>query len=727
MAKNGIKNRVKRALQSMGGRKSTAIGNLLFDDFGFNSDRTWSLPHARFDRGRRSALDNSAVAACLGFGKRNFRQAKFQLYTEQTDGEKNIIKTHALLDLFKKPNPYYSMKLLWLGVYLSYHLDGNGYWIKVRNAKGHGIPVGLYYAPHWTMRPMWNPGSSPWIDYYQYTFDGKTMNLPPSEVVHFRNGTDPQDPRLGRAELKSAFSEVNTDDAVSELLQNLCINGAIPGTVIAPDSDMITVDADDAKEIKEKFDRQAAGSNRGSTIVLSDRLKVTTLSFSPKDMEIGSLRDVPEERIAACLGVPRQLVGLGSGDTTSTYNNLTTFERIAFEQNLVPTWDDFAHEIETQLLPDLSLNDDEKAEFDTSGIAALKEEEDKRHNRARLDYTTGIAWLNEARQMVDLPDVPDGDKFKAAPQPLALPAKPNPIEQLAEKALRAIGDRRLLLAAKASTDDPGEDNHLDDDLEKFIVQEQAALTATVAEQFRLAGAEAAAFAPAGLTAADAIRVAPEVGEHLASRQVKLIVDAYAASHERMQAEVEKYVQKQLGTDTGATATAQLRMERAAGLSEEAMAESLKEQTIRAVREAVIGIDEGMSAEAIAARISSMVSGRQMYPRIYQRAYQEAIDAGAAEADAVKAGEKAASEFRARLIAETETRNATNVDLIETAEGAGITELFVADGLECGWTYHEDPDLANGSIRSLSDARAFPLAHPRCQRRFLIGGFPKEGE
>lgn len=732
MAKNGLKNRTKRALRvySATGRKSAAIGAFMFDDFGFNSDRSWDLPRANLRGGRKSALDNSAVMACLGWGKRNFRQAQFQLFTEADDGEKTVIKNHALLNLFARPNPYYSMKLLWLGVYLSYHLDGNGYWIKVRNAKGHGIPVGLYYAPHWCMRPMWTPGTSQWIDYYQYTFDGRTMNLSPSEVVHFTNGVDPFNPREGRADLKSAFDEVGTDEAVANFLQALCVNMAVPGLVISPDSDMVTINKEDADDMTEKFDRKLSGSNRGRTIVLSDKLKLDTLGFSPKDLEIGTLRDVPEERIAACLGVPMELVGLGAGKTTSTYNNLTTFERIGFEQNLMPTWDDFAETVEKQLLPDLSLDDSTRAEFDTSGIAALKEEEDKRHARARNDYTTGIAQLNESRRMIDLPDVPNGDQFRLTAQPPQLPPAKGD-EKLVQKALRAIAKLQpRLLAGKAtgdSEDDAGEDNGIDDEVERFIAAEETALTAEVAKQFRLAGAEAAAFIPANITAADAIRVAPEVGAHLEARSVKLIVDSFAAMHKRVQSEIETHVAKKLGTDGGASAAAKLRMERAAGLREEAMAADLKEQTVRAVREAVLSIVEGMPQAEIINRIKTMVSGREMYPRIYRRAYQEAIDGGATEAEAVKAGEEAASEFRAKLIAETETRNAANVDLVETAEDAGLDVVYVADGAECGWTYHDDPDLAHGSIRSLAEARAYPLAHPRCQRRFMIGGFPKEGE
>lgn len=50
---------------------------------------------------------------------------------------------------------------------------------------------------------------------------------------------------------------------------------------------------------------------------------------------------------------------------------------------------------------------------------------------------------------------------------------------------------------------------------------------------------------------------------------------------------------------------------------------------------------------------------------------------------------------------------------------GFVEVF--DGVNCGWSTHNDGDSANGSIRTLKDARSHPLSHPRCRRSF--GGRP----
>jgi hypothetical protein len=69
------------------------------------------------------------------------------------------------------------------------------------------------------------------------------------------------------------------------------------------------------------------------------------------------------------------------------------------------------------------------------------------------------------------------------------------------------------------------------------------------------------------------------------------------------------------------------------------------------------------------------------------------------------------------------RMATRTSLAETWQRAthtalrdvGVRYVEISDGFGCGWTRHDDPDKANGSIRPLADADAYPLAHPNCGR------------
>ncbi|MGW3401191.1 hypothetical protein [Streptomyces zhihengii] len=70
----------------------------------------------------------------------------------------------------------------------------------------------------------------------------------------------------------------------------------------------------------------------------------------------------------------------------------------------------------------------------------------------------------------------------------------------------------------------------------------------------------------------------------------------------------------------------------------------------------------------------------------------------------------------------------------TLDDLGINWMEVRDGADCGWTSHDDPDRADGTLRTVQDALAHPAAHPNCIRElrprpdvitppdFALGGF-----
>jgi hypothetical protein len=76
--------------------------------------------------------------------------------------------------------------------------------------------------------------------------------------------------------------------------------------------------------------------------------------------------------------------------------------------------------------------------------------------------------------------------------------------------------------------------------------------------------------------------------------------------------------------------------------------------------------------------------------------------------------------RSQTIANTEIANARQLAALERYQEARCAAVDVVDEPGCGWTSHEDPNKANGTVRLLHDARAYPLSHPNCRRVFLPG-------
>jgi len=73
------------------------------------------------------------------------------------------------------------------------------------------------------------------------------------------------------------------------------------------------------------------------------------------------------------------------------------------------------------------------------------------------------------------------------------------------------------------------------------------------------------------------------------------------------------------------------------------------------------------------------------------------------------------EHRADTIARTEIATASQEASMERYSEAGVTMVDIMDGPGCGWTFHDDPDVADGSRRTVGAVRMQPLSHPNCTR------------
>lgn len=75
------------------------------------------------------------------------------------------------------------------------------------------------------------------------------------------------------------------------------------------------------------------------------------------------------------------------------------------------------------------------------------------------------------------------------------------------------------------------------------------------------------------------------------------------------------------------------------------------------------------------------------------------------------------ESYSEMVARTQSALAYNRGAITQAVEDRVEWVEVFDGSGCGWSSHTDPDGANGSVRRVEDAAAYPIAHPRCLRAF----------
>jgi HK97 family phage portal protein len=366
----------------------------------------------------------SIVVICIRWITKNFPEAKPRVRLPNADGDLEPVPNHPLVKLLRRPTPWYSGMTIWTATLADWKL-GNAYWLKVRSRAG--VPVQLWWVPSWMMEPRWPDNEqSTFIGWYEYSPNGSPIRIDPRDVVHFRNGIDPNNLRKGKSELAAGLLEGYTDEEGARFTAAILKNLGVPGVVISPGSDDGQISPDDATQIKADINAKFTGDRRGEPLVMLTKTNVDILSFSPQQMDLKSMRRIPEERLSALIGVPPIVAGLGVGLDHATYSNYQSAREAATEGELVPDWRYFGEELTAQLLPDFEDVEGAEFDFDLSEVRTLQEDQNALAERLNRELLGGRSTLNEVRIATGREPLDGGDVLY-----LPINVTPTPIESLA--------------------------------------------------------------------------------------------------------------------------------------------------------------------------------------------------------------------------------------------------------------------------------------------------------
>ena len=107
---------------------------------------------------------SSTVMAPLLWIARTFPEAPVSIWETNSEGQEIQQRNHPFLRLLRRPNPYYSGRTLWQSTILDYFVDGNAYWLKIRNRAGRVVEY--WWAPQWTVEPKGDEKT--FITHYEY-------------------------------------------------------------------------------------------------------------------------------------------------------------------------------------------------------------------------------------------------------------------------------------------------------------------------------------------------------------------------------------------------------------------------------------------------------------------------------------------------------------------------------------------------------------------------------
>lgn len=344
--------------------------------------------------------DSNAIGAVVDFIATAFMEAPVELLNAANG---TAIDHHPMTEKIKRPNPYYSGTLLWMSTVSDFLLSGNSYWLKRRSASG-GVAE-YWWAPHWTMIPFGSPDGMTFIEHYRYTPGGPNSmsELDPSEVVHFRWGLDPKNPRLGQSRVARLLREIYTDEEAARFTAAVLRNGGAPSVVLAPKGEAGLTPAE-AADTKADLIAKTTGDNKGQPLVMLAPTELHQYGFSPQQMDLSAIRAIPEGRIAAAFGIPAAVIGFLIGmNSTKVGATLAELRQLAYESGVAPKQVLFADELSTQVLPDYTSTPEANiVRFDLSKVRVLQEDLNKSGERLVAEVNAGIRSIEEARPEIGL-------------------------------------------------------------------------------------------------------------------------------------------------------------------------------------------------------------------------------------------------------------------------------------------------------------------------------------
>lgn len=365
-------------------------------------------------------LQNATALSCYLWIWQNFNQARLMVQQKKAEGAGEEIENHPLTALLEAPNPYWAWQTLNAAVLHDLLEHGNAFLVIGRRGV---IPDSLVWVSQSRMSPDKSNKNLPVpMDRWKVrTPMGGYDYLPLEDVVHFRMGVDPEEPRLGFSPFRALKRQQYSLDQAANYGANTLRNMGSLGGIATPELENQTFDPED---FVQKYNAKTRGDAVGSMMALDVPVKLQYPKNTPQDMALDTIQDRPEADICAVMGVPPQVVGAHVGRHSKTYANMKEAREIAWEETMIPVLNLISDTLTRFLLPQMmgSAAKGQKVAFDIKDIRPLQPDLDKLHDRARADWLAGLIDRAEWKLATGQTPLPE-DKGVYCPTPQAVPPK----------------------------------------------------------------------------------------------------------------------------------------------------------------------------------------------------------------------------------------------------------------------------------------------------------------
>lgn len=323
-----------------------------------------------------------------------------KLLKVEEDGTETEITSHRFLDFMEQPNPLYEMtsSAIWRLHEIYLMLVGESFFLIERDDRNR--PIELWNVPpHWVKM-------TPYLGSPTYTIvspGGLTMQVPVDDMFVMKQ-LNPLDPFLrGLGIAESIADEVEIDEYAAKFQKRFFYNDATPPVVfLMPDA---TDDQRDA--FLARWNQKHRGvENSHRAAAFSGRVDVKELgSSNGKNLSFVESRIAIRDAVLEHFGVPREIMGITENSNRATAD---AAQYIYAKNVLAPRIKMREEAINKQLLP--LFGDGLIWRFDP--VIPYDKEFDKA--KALDGWNAGLLMQNEARRLLDMPDIEGGNVFKVS-------------------------------------------------------------------------------------------------------------------------------------------------------------------------------------------------------------------------------------------------------------------------------------------------------------------------
>lgn len=364
-----------------------------------STGQRYQAPDRRAFEQQAKAYLNQVVLACIATRATTLNEPPLVAVDPIS---KQPIMAHPLTRLFRRPNKHMSQSQFWQYVSTYIDIGGNCYIHKVRNVYGQVIELRPYHSGH--IVPISESGQ--WVDFYKYSYEGVEKEIDPRDIIHLRSYyIDPLNPVLGISPIRAAGINVDTYNELMATLYSYLRNNGVPSGVLSVQQ---TINAQQAESLKEQFQSNTTGANRGKPVVLPSGMSYTQMGLDVSKMEASSQFKQYETAICSIYRISSAVVMTASA-IDSKYSNMQTAFQEYTTLTRVPTWNTWEEQVELSFVdeyPEVDL------EFDTSSVQALQSDPDAVIYPVVAQFNANLITVDEARQRMGYgPAAEGGDKF----------------------------------------------------------------------------------------------------------------------------------------------------------------------------------------------------------------------------------------------------------------------------------------------------------------------------